>query len=386
MKILVVHNTYQHRGGEDTVVESEIELLRTHGHSVEFYSRDNNDIKELSKLEILLQTFWSKRSANEIDSLISEFAPDVIHIHNTFPLISPSIYWVAKKNNIAVIQTLHNYRLLCPQAMFLRKAKVCEECLGKIPWRGVIRGCYRDSLLQTGLLASMLVLHRVIGTWRNKVTRYIVLNKFCRDKFIKGGISGAQISIKPNFSLDINIKKRIRKGYLFVGRLSCEKGIDVLLATIRTMDGVSLTIIGSGDEESKFIDVDGVTMLGHLSKKEIYEHMQSARALIIPSICYETFGMVAIEAFANNLPVIASRIGVLPDIVKDRVNGLLFNPGDSNDLLEKIRWSENNSSEWLLMGNEARINFETYYTAEKNYLLLISIYNDAIKETVHDMH
>ncbi|MGS0756362.1 glycosyltransferase [Roseateles sp. GG27B] len=220
MKVLVAHNAYQHRGGEDSVAEAEVAMLRSRGHAVETYWRSNDDIAGISKARAVVQTIWSSQTTRELESLILAFNPDVIHVHNTMPLISPSLYWVAHKHQVPVVQTLHNFRLICPQALLLRDGRVCEDCVGKVPWRGVVHGCYRGSVAQTGVLAVMLSSHRLLGTWQNKVTRYIALNEFARDKYIEGGLPADRIMVKPNF-VDVALHPPVvRSDFLFVGRLS----------------------------------------------------------------------------------------------------------------------------------------------------------------------
>jgi glycosyltransferase involved in cell wall biosynthesis len=227
MRILLAHNAYQHSGGEDRVVESEIALLRAHGHEVAEYRRHNDEITEMSRPMLAANTLWSRHSGNEVERLIKVFRPDVLHAHNTFPLISPALYWAAERAGVPVVQTLHNFRLMCLNAMFLREGKVCEDCSGRSPWRGAVRKCYRASATQSAVLAGMLVLHRGLGTYRNKVARYIALNDFCRNKFIEGGLPAERIAVKPNFvdwgelsSPPVFGQERARQGVLFVGRLS----------------------------------------------------------------------------------------------------------------------------------------------------------------------
>lgn len=182
MKILIAHNAYQHSGGEDAVVDAEIALLRGYGHDVEVYQRHNDELETMPRANAVISAIWSRQSAHEMEHLCEIFQPDLIHAHNTFPLISPSFSWMAARRNIPVVQTLHNFRLLCSQAMFLREGKVCEDCLGKLPWRAVTRKCYRESTIQSAVVASMLATHRAIRTYRERVTRYIALNEFCRTK------------------------------------------------------------------------------------------------------------------------------------------------------------------------------------------------------------
>lgn len=380
LKVLFVHNFYQQRGGEDSVVESEVELLRSHGHAVATYFRHNDDITHRSKAAVAKDTFWSLSAAADMISLMDQHQPDVIHVHNTFPLISPSMYWAAAKRGIPVVQTLHNFRLHCPQAMYLRNGKVCEDCLGKIPWRGALRGCYRDSTLQSSVLASMVTVHRALGTWQNKVTRYIALNEFCRSKFIEGGLPATRISIKPNFvDFDAPIGGD-RRGFLFVGRLSAEKGVDVLVNAQRKTPASMLRVAGTGPEHALLDQLAGLTVLGALPMEQVRQEMSSAAALVLPSIWYENFPRTLVEAFGCGLPVIASRIGALAELVKDGQTGLLFEPGDADDLARKMRWALDNRQAMATMGGNARKQYEAEFTADRNYEQLMAIYDSAIAE------
>jgi glycosyltransferase involved in cell wall biosynthesis len=381
MKIMVVHNAYQHKGGEDSVMESEVALLKNYGHSVEIFTRRNDDIEKMSITRVAIQAVWSSPVAQDFEARLRAFQPEVIHVHNTFPLISPSIYWVANRLNIPVVQTLHNFRLLCPQAMFLRNAKVCEDCLGKVPWRGVMRGCYRESVSQSTVLASMITLHRAMGTWQNKVTRYIALNDFCRNKFIQGGLPADRISIKPNF-VDFDAPPEgPRNGFLFVGRLSTEKGVKVLCQAIPSLDTVSVRIAGTGPEAGILEGINGLVALGALDMDQVRKEMVSATALVLPSIWYENFPRALVEAYGCGLPIIASRIGALSNLVEDGVTGLLFEPGNAKDLAEKMRWAHQNPQLMADMGRHARVKYETHFTAKRNYSQLLSIYSSAIAAT-----
>ena len=384
MNILVVHNTYQQKGGEDSVVEEELNLLRSRGHEVELFQRHNDSIHRMSRLKTAVQTVWSTQASREFETLLQSLKPDVVHAHNTFALVSPSIYWVADRMHIPVVQTLHNFRLLCPQATFLRRGAVCEDCLGKVPWRGAIRGCYRDSKLQSTVLAGMVTLHRAIGTWENKVTRYIALNDFCREKFIEGGLPAERILIKPNF-VDFEAPvARSRAGFLFVGRLSSEKGVNVLVDAAKICGTSTIRVAGSGPQASVLANVAGVTPLGALSGDSIRAEMSQAVALILPSIWYECFPRTLVEAFASNLPVIASRLGSLPELVNDGVTGILFDPGNANDLAQKLDWALQHPLEMAKMGRNARARYEAEFTAERNYQQLMAIYADAIQAVKSD--
>jgi len=380
LNVLVVHNAYQQKGGEDTVVEAELVLLRSHGHQVTTYFRHNDEIARIAPMLAAEQMLWSRKTTKEILAMFDVSRPDVIHVHNTFPLISPSLYWAASKAGIPVVQTLHNFRLLCPQAMFLRQGKVCEDCLGHIPWRAAMRGCYRGSKAQSTVVAGMVVMHRAIGTWQKKVTRYIALNEFCRQKFIEGGLPADRIMVKPNF-VDFKVPKDIaRAGFLFVGRLSTEKGVQVLAKAAEIAANTCIRVVGTGSETSVVQGIANVQLLGPLDGNGVTLEMSRAMALVLPSIWYENFPRTLVEAFACGLPVIASNLGALAELVQEGTTGLLFEAGNAEDLASKLRWAHNNPQKMLEMGKNARRQYESEFAAEKNYQQLIAIYQIAIDE------
>lgn len=373
-RVLVVHNAYQHRGGEDTVVESEIALLRAHGHAVETYVRSNDEVAGQSALSLAGQTLWSRRTLRDLDALIARFRPDVIHAHNTFPLISPALYWAAARAGVPVVQTLHNFRLMCLNALFLREGRVCEDCMGQMPWRGVARACYRGSRPASAALAGMLALHRGLGTYRNKVARYVALNEFCRGKFIEGGLPAERVVVKPNF-VDFGAPvSGPRAGLLFVGRLSTEKGIATLGEAMRMLPDAGFRVAGDGPEAGLLDGVAGVTRLGSQPGEAVRDEMGRALALVVPSIWYENFPRTIVEAFASGLPVIASRIGALADIVAEGNTGLLFEPGNARDLAAKLAWALAHPDQMAAMGRNARAQYEAEFSAEVNYRRLMQIY------------
>jgi glycosyltransferase involved in cell wall biosynthesis len=380
MRILQVHNSYRHLGGEDSVVRAESALLRSHNHEVESYSRNNDDISTMAKIAVAQQTLWSSRTTHDLTNLISKFFPDVIHVHNTVPLISPSLYWAAGQVGVPVVQTLHNFRLMCLNGLFLHEGRVCEDCQGHIPWRGVLKKCYRGSSAASAVLASTISLHRALGTYDNKVMRYIAFNDFCRDKFIEGGLPAERIVIKPNFVDSPAPQDLARNGFLFVGRLSLEKGLDVLVGAVSLLPAVQLRVAGVGPKAAKLDGIAGVTTLGSLVGSAVRDEMNNATALVVPSICYETFGLVVIEAFATGLPVIASRIGALESLVRDNETGLLFEPGNVQDLARKLAWAQAHPDAMAEMGRKARLQYEAEFTAERNYGQLMEIYETSIRE------
>lgn len=384
MRIIVAHNTYQQRGGEDAVVEAEIALLRAHGHDVTLYFLNNEDIDRMPTAKVAIQTLWSSRSKNEMARLIQTFQPDVIHIHNTLSLISPSVYWAAAQANVPVVQTLHNFRMMCLNALYLRKGKVCEDCAGRLPWRGVTHKCYRGSALASSVIAGMLTLHRALGTYTQKINRYVALTQFAKTKFIEAGLPTKKIVVKPNFYSDIQNSKSqsdsfVKKGALFVGRISQEKGISTLLSAWREID-FNLLIAGDGPMVVE-IQSNGnrrIKSLGSIPSDEVAAAMSKAEFLVMPSECYEGFPMVLVEAFAHGLPVVASRLGSMAEIVDDGVTGLHFEPGNADDLAAKVKWLHSHPDECRQMGLNARREFEKKYTSERNYEMLMNIYQEAI--------
>ncbi|MDZ4212840.1 MAG: glycosyltransferase, partial [Methylotenera sp.] len=294
-------------------------------------------------------------------------------------LVSPAIYWVAAKAGIPIVQTLHNFRFLCLSALFMRDGQVCEDCFGHLPWRGVVHKCYRNSTAASIVLAGMITLHRGLGSYRNKVTRYIALNDFCRNKFIAGGLPKDKFSVKPNFIDNLNTPDwEARQGGLFVGRLSKEKGLDVLAEAVKLLPINPVKIIGGGELESFAQFSFGTDYLGFQSLDTILAKMRQSSYLVLPSIWYENFPRTIVEAFACGLPVIASRIGALAEIIEDGRTGLLFESGNAQDLAEKLNWAEAHPDEMVKMGKSARAEYESRYTPERNYAMLFEIYKEAI--------
>lgn len=380
MRVLIAHNAYQQRGGEDVVAEAEAELLRAHGHEVLLYSRHNDELAQMGRLEAAAGTLWSRRTAREVRALIAERRPDVVHVHNSFPLISPALHAAAHDAGVPVVQTLHNFRLLCPQAMLLREGRVCEDCVGRLPLPGVRHACYRGSRAQSGVLAGMLVLHRALGTWQTKVARYIALNAFCRDKFVEGGLPAARIVIKPNFVDLPRPPAQARQGLLYVGRLAPEKGIATLAQAAAKLPPGSLRIAGTGPELQHLQGLPAVTLLGALNGAQVADEMARAAALVMPSLWYENFPRTLVEAFACGLPVLASRLGALASLVEHGRTGWLVEPGDAAAWAQALRGALDDAPRLAAMGEAARALYEREYTAEANHRMLLAIYEEAIAE------
>jgi glycosyltransferase involved in cell wall biosynthesis len=329
---------------------------------------------------------WHRAAAQRVAELVRANDIDVVHFHNTFPLMSPAVYSAARAAGAAVVQTLHNFRLLCPGANLYRDGQVCEKCVGKaVPIAGVIHKCYRDSRGASLATAAMLTTHRALGTWQNGVDAYITPTHFARDKFIAGGLPAERIIVKPNF-VDPDpgfAAKGGSGGYaIFVGRLSHEKGLDTLLSAWAHLNGtVQLKIVGDGpladDVKAAAARDRSIEWLGRRGMDEVFDLIADARVLVMPSNCYETFGRVAIEAFAKGTPVIASNHGAPADVVDEGRTGLRFKPGDGADLAAKIRQLLADDVVRTAMRAECRREFEAKYTGAANYEMLMSIYQRA---------
>lgn len=389
MRVLLVHNYYLQPGGEDEVFSSQKSLLRQHGHDVVEYIEDNRRIDGINPISLAVRTIWSRSSKQQLLKTIKEARCDVAHFHNTFPLISPSIYYACREAGIPVVQSLHNPRILCPAATFYRNGHACEECLGKtLPWPGILYGCYRNSRAYTFVVAAMITVHRLLKTWERQVDFYITFVDFYKRKFIEGGFPAEKIVTKPHFvDPDPGFRGEKHSNYaLFIGRLVPEKGIFTLLNAWRLLKDIPLKLRGDGrllKEVQDFIkknSLESMEILARPNKERLIDLIKGARFLVWPSEGYnETFGMVAVEAFACGVPVIASRIGTMSEIVEDRRTGLHFTPGDPEDLAAKIEWAWTHPEQMKAMGREARREYEQKYTAERNYRMLMDIYQNAIE-------
>jgi glycosyltransferase involved in cell wall biosynthesis len=384
MKVLLCHNFYQQPGGEDQVFADEAWMLESRGHEVVRYTLHNDAIGEMGRWGLLRNTLWNRRSRRELRALIRRERPALMHCHNIFPLISPSAYSAAAAENVPVVQSLHNYRLLCPAAVFLRAGRACEECLGKfVAWPAVAHACYRGSRGASAALAGMLGLHRTLGTWTRRVARYIAMSEFSRRKFVEGGLPADRIVVKPNFMRSDPGPGDGRGGYaVYVGRLGVEKGVTTLLAAWeRLRDDIPLKIVGDGPLADRVVAAAArdprIAYLGRRAPEEVLSVLGQAACLVLPSLCYENCPKTLVEACAKGTPVVASRLGAMEEMVRDGRTGLLFQPGDAANLADRVRelCAALPAAE---MRRAARREYEQNYSAGRNYAMLMGLYQEVL--------
>jgi glycosyltransferase involved in cell wall biosynthesis len=392
MRILVVHNFYQQPGGEDQVFRDEAALLRQHGQDLLTLEFHNDAIAEMGaagRLALARKTIWNNDSYKRTRESCQSFRPQVVHFHNTFPLVSPAGYAAARDAGAAVVQTLHNYRLICPAATLFRQGSVCEQCVGRtLPWPGVVHKCYRDSRSASAVTASMLAWHKLRGTYANAVDRFIALTEFARAKLIQGGLPAAKLLIKPNFVPDLAQGTGNGDFVLFVGRLVPEKGIATLLSAwslARTgpLSRLKLRIMGDGPlaEQVRAAAAQNPQIVydGRRTPQEVCDTLGLAQLLIFPSQWYEGLPRTIIEAYAKGTPVLASRLGSMIELVQEGQTGALFQPGDPADLIRQASRLVDNVAVLAELRRGARAAFLARYTADQNYRMLMAVYEQAMQ-------
>ena len=386
---MLVHNQYQRPGGEDVAFAQERELLERAGHQVVSYCRNNDEARVYSgfkQLGLLTQVIWARDTQREIGSLLRREKPHLVHIHNTFMMVSPSVYAACLDAQVPVVQTLHNYRLLCPAGAFFRDGNVCEECVDHSLWRSMRYGCYRENRTKTTAIALMLAVHRGLKTWTRMVDCYVALTEFARQEFVRGGLPPEKVVVKPNFVPSDPGKREGAGEYaLFVGRLSGEKGLKTLISAWECMHHrIPLLVVGDGPlgpqlrAETERKGASHIIFRGHLNRDQSLAAMRGARFLIQPSDCYENFPLSIAEAFSCGTPVVCSHLGAMQEIVEDGRTGLHFTPGDPQDLAAKVEWAWTRPDLTEIMGREARADYESKYTPERNYRLLMAIYERVV--------
>jgi glycosyltransferase involved in cell wall biosynthesis len=392
MKIILIHNSHRSgsSSGDDVVFKKESELLEKHGHHIIRVNPSNDEYDTscaIKKLSIILQIPWSFTYYKKIKRLLVREKPDIIHLHNFFPFISPSVFYAADSVGIPIVQTLHDFRYFCPMAFMMRSGKICDECKGGAFFKSVEYGCFKGSKLHSIPIAFMLKLHWYLNTFEKKIDGYICLTEYQRKIYLDADFDEKKLFIKPNFTDDTFEQQKYRYGdyAVFIGRLGEEKGVRTLIGAWKDLPGIPLKIVGDGPGAKDFksliadMNIKNIDFLGYKPYLECRKLLNDARFLIMPSIVYETFGLANIEAFSHCKPVIASNLGAMADIVKDKVTGLLFTPMNTQELAEKVRWLWNNPEECKRMGQNARKEYEEKYTPEKNYEMLMGIYERVIE-------
>jgi glycosyltransferase involved in cell wall biosynthesis len=388
MKILQVHNEYQQRGGEDTVLDFEKALL-SKSHTVVQYIVSNHTINSFfSKLRLLWSTHYSRSSYKKFTLLLKKEQPDIVHVHNFFPLISPSIFKACLDSNVPVVMTLHNYRLIHPGGLLLNGNTIDERSIKGSAYLCVKDAVYRDSVLQTLVVAHMIEYHRRKGTWNNQVDRFIALTEFAKSKFVEGGLPEEKVVVKPNFLLEANRKPPVARldQFVFVGRLSSEKGIGTLLKAWESIESHDLVIVGDGPLASAVKSAaqknKKIIWKGSLPHDQVLKEVSSSRGLIFPSEWYEGFPMVLVESLACGTPVISSNIGSQQEIIKEGICGLHFEVKNEESLVQQVEKLAADDKLFDVLSQNGLLQYENLYSQEKNLKTLENIYDDAIAQKI----
>jgi len=397
MRVLFVHNFYGSSApsGESHVFEAERALLASRGHALDEFTRHSDEIRGKGAWGAIkggAATPWNPWAARAIRQAVARFRPDVVHVHNTFPLISPAIFHALAGTGVARVLTLHNYRLFCPAAIPMRAGKVCTDCLDTRSSRPALRhGCYRGSRAATLPLAASVSLHRRLGTWTNQVDAFIALSDFQRGMMAESGLPLDKVQVKPNFYPGLPAVQpwQARAPYVvFAGRLAAEKGVATLLRAWQAWGAGApeLRLVGDGElrpELERMAAGLPVRFLGQVGGAEAQAQIAGACLLVLPSEWFEGFPMVVREAFAFGTPAAVSAIGPLPSIVQHGRSGVAFAPGDSDSLLHEVRTAWDTRGLLEQLGQGARAEFEAKYTEDANYATLMEIYRHAISVARH---
>lgn len=391
MRVILVHNRYQRYGGEDAVFDMEANLLRGHGHEVREIVFDNADIPDNAgtgaRLRLAASTLWNTKSAAAFAREAERFGPDVCHIHNDFPLGSPSVAARAHSIGLPVVKTIHNYRLACASAILYRDGHPCEDCLGRLgPLPGIAHACYRDSRGASAVVATNIALQRTRRAWKKDVDLYIAPTEFAGTMLLRaGGIPRDRVMVKPHFvDPDPSHRPEIGTDFLYLGRLTEDKGVRDLVETWdRSKIASRLRLVGDGPLAGFVRNAaarnPALIYSGPIAQDAVFEALAASRALIVSTRMYETFGLGIVQAFALGRPVIAPSRGSAAELVEDGVTGVLFDPDEPTSLVAAVRRLERSAVDAARMGDAARTAYERRYTAELNHDLLISIYQRAIE-------
>lgn len=376
--ILIVHNYYQIPGGEDTVVANEKKMLEAHGHKVILYTRNNSELKTMTMFQKMLlpfSTIFNIRTYKEVKQIIKSERIEIVHVHNTLSLVSPSVYYAALSCKVPVVQTIHNFRLLCPGATFYRDGHICEDCVEHGLGCAIKHKCYRKSRIQTlGCVISM-IFHRMTGVY-GKIN-YICLTDFNKNKLLSfKQIKSEQIYVKPNFTYEPYIENEEGDFYLFIGRIEEIKGITMLLEAFMKMPDKHLVLAGTGSEFEKYKlkakGLSNIEFVGYVQKNKLQQLLRYTNAVVVTSQWYETFGMIVAEAFASRVPVIVGDIGNVGSLVDDGINGVKFQYDSIDALIRAVKRFEQMDRKKL--GENAYRKYKLYYEPSRNYEMLNLIY------------
>jgi glycosyltransferase involved in cell wall biosynthesis len=384
MKVLAIHNYYQQRGGEDQCFEDEVNVLKENGHEVLEHSVHNDTIHSTGKIGVAINTLWSRSAYRNVTDAAKAFKPDVVHVMNTFPLLSQSIFYATRKLRIPTIAEVANYRAACAGGVLLRDGKVCELCVGKVlPIAAVKHRCYRGSFSGSAVVATNIALHRMLKTWHRTVDMVMCPSVIASQKLIQAGLPEHKIRVKANaLNSDPGLGDGPRGYMVFVGRLSPEKGLHTMVEAWQQDASLPpLKVIGQGPLAEFIAEASKrdprIEHLGHMPLDELLNVVGRANALIMPSVWYETFGRTTIEAYAKGTPVIGTKIGGTAELIEEGKTGWLFSPGDATELASKVRLSMEASTELLAsMRRSTRQKFLSGYTKEQNYERLMQLYEE----------
>jgi glycosyltransferase involved in cell wall biosynthesis len=385
-KVLVLHNHYHLPGGEDAVFAAESALLEANGHEVVRLTVHNDDLTGRSRAGMAAETIWNRREYTRVREVLQTVKPSVMHCHNTFPQFSPAVYYAARSLGVPVVQTLHNFRITCVNGLLFRDGKPCDKCVGSAaPWRGAVHACYRGDRGASAVAVAMIGAHKMIRTYTRAVDCFIALTEFARARFIASGLPAHRTVVKPNFARDrgTSIADSTRSGFLYVGRLSEEKGIALLIEAARLMTSdATITIVGDGPlrdvVERAAAEIPRLRFVGACTADAVHAHKSAATAVVIPSLCYEMFPVVAAEAFGAGTPVIASAHGALTSIVEDGVTGRLFTSGDATALARALDALTTTPELARRIGAGARARYDREFSPVANYAQLSSIYESVL--------